>query len=372
MLHSRYDVIIVGGGFYGCCLAVHLKNKHNKVLLIEKEESLLSRSSAVNQARVHAGFHYPRSFVTALRSLASLPRFMLEFRKAITDDFTMLYAIAQNGSKVNANRFYSMFKGMKSSISHASPHHKALFSKTYIEDVFQVKEYAFDFTIIRDMLAEQLAQKRVDVVFSTSVTKLEKDASTITLSLNNNEKISASTVFNCAYSLLNHVLDASGQPLLPLKHEVAEVALVEPPSELKQLGITVMDGPFFSTMPFPARDCYSLTHVRYTPHKMWKDVSPCINGHDYLARSDFRTNYLHMVRDAARYLPCIADTKYVDSLFEVKTVLLKNEGDDGRPILLNQHEELGQAFSVLGGKIDNVYDLFEFLGELQKGCKNGF
>ena len=32
------------------------------------------------------------------------------------------------------------------------------------------------------------------------------------------------------------------------------MALVEAPPELDGLGVTVMDGPFFSMMPFPSRD----------------------------------------------------------------------------------------------------------------------
>jgi hypothetical protein len=52
---------------------------------------------------------------------------------------------------------------------------------------------------------------------------------------------------------------------------------------------------------------------------------------------------------------------YVDSLFEVKTVLVKNEGDDGRPILFEKHFKLPGCYSILGGKIDNIYDVFEKL-----------
>lgn len=68
-----------------------------------------------------------------------------------------------------------------------------------------------------------------------------------------------------------------------------------------------------------------------------------------------------MVRDVGRYLPALLKAKHVDSLFEIKTVLVKNEGDDGRPILYEKHAELPGCYSVLGGKIDNIYDVFEKL-----------
>jgi hypothetical protein len=68
-----------------------------------------------------------------------------------------------------------------------------------------------------------------------------------------------------------------------------------------------------------------------------------------------------MVRDVARYLPAVMDARYVESLFEVKTVLVKNEADDGRPILFEQHGSLPGCYSMLGGKIDNIYDALEKL-----------
>jgi hypothetical protein len=66
-----------------------------------------------------------------------------------------------------------------------------------------------------------------------------------------------------------------------------------------------------------------------------------------------------MIRDASRYLPSISNSKYIDSLYEVKTVLVKSEGDDGRPILFEKHADLPGCFSILGGKVDNIYDIYE-------------
>jgi hypothetical protein len=44
-------------------------------------------------------------------------------------------------------------------------------------------------------------------------------------------------------------------------------------------------------------------------------------------------------------------------------VLIKNEGDDGRPILFEKHAALAGCYSVLGGKIDNIYDVLEKMNE---------
>ncbi len=48
-------------------------------------------------------------------------------------------------------------------------------------------------------------------------------------------------------------------------------------------------------------------------------------------------------------------------------MLTKNEHDDGRPILYQQKPASSRVISVLGGKIDNIYDLFEILGKANPG-----
>ena len=75
----------------------------------------------------------------------------------------------------------------------------------------------------------------------------------------------------------------------------------------------------------------------------------------------------HMVRDAARYLPAMRGARYVDSLWEVKTVMPRSEQDDSRPILLRRCAEHPALITVLGAKIDSVYDVEDaLLAELER------
>ena len=62
---TTYDYVVIGGGFYGCCLALYLRSISARVLVVEAGPRLMDRASRVNQARVHTGFHYPRSAATA-------------------------------------------------------------------------------------------------------------------------------------------------------------------------------------------------------------------------------------------------------------------------------------------------------------------
>src|SRR5215510_9534644 len=102
---STTPVVVIGGGFYGVSIAEFLAGRGLPVTLVEREPELLARASYRNQARLHGGYHYPRSFGTAYRSRLNLPIFSRDFRPAIADNFVSLYAVARVDSKVNARQF---------------------------------------------------------------------------------------------------------------------------------------------------------------------------------------------------------------------------------------------------------------------------
>lgn len=356
-----YDAVVVGGGFYGCCLALFLRSVAPRVLLIEAGEALMERASRVNQARVHTGFHYPRSMVTALRSKILQERFVRDFEAAVVADFDMLYAVAARRSKVTASRFARMFRSLDAPFRPASRAQRALFAPDLVEEVFACREVAFDWTILRDGLREKLDRHGVSVRTGEAVERLACEGERGVVTLADGTAITAGTVFNVTYANLNALALRSGLRPLALKHELAEIALIDPPAELAGLAVTVMDGPFFSTMPFPAEQLYSLTHVRYTPHVSWTDPASGRSPDEIAADLPKESRWRHMAQDARRYLPCMGEARHRGSLFEVKTILMEKERDDSRPILLHRHPDAPCLWSVMGAKIDNVFELFAAL-----------
>jgi hypothetical protein len=288
-----------------------------------------------------------------------------DWPEAVKQDFTKIYAIARRNSKVNAKQFERFCREIGARIQPAEPRLRTLFEPHLIEDVFLVEEYAFDATKLASWAACELEECGVKILLNTHVTAISKGPNnTLQVAVEPDRGadnlLTSRYVFNCSYSGLNQFKGDFLGTQTELKQEITEMALMQAPSELAGLGITVMDGPFFSMMPFPSRGLHTLSHVRYTPHLHWKDAQ----GNDpyqKLKKYERATRVDRMVRDVGRYLPCALNAKYVESLFEVKTILLKNEGDDGRPILFEKHAELPGCYSVLGGKIDNIYDIFKKL-----------
>lgn len=362
------DVIIIGGGFYGLYLAEYIAARAGRVVLFESAPEIMQRASYSNQARVHNGYHYPRSILTALRSRVNFPRFIDEFRSAVVSSFKKVYAVGRRFSKVTADQFYGSMRRVGAPIQPAPRSLQALFDPSYVEAAFLTQEYVFNAVSLRAIMAERIRRAKIDVRMRTSVRAVRPaPRDTVRVEFAGPGvagAMIAGQVFCCGYSQINAPGVGGGLPQIPLKHELAELALVEVPDRLCGLGVTVIDGPFFSLMPFPARGLHTLSHVRYTPHTHWYDGnSDYRSAYDVFDQAVRQTAFPHMLRDAARYLPVASGCVHRDSMWEVKTVLPRSETDDSRPILFRPHFGMPNYHLVMGGKIDNVYDIVEVIGQ---------
>src|SRR5579859_2475132 len=332
---SDYDVVVIGGGFYGARIALLFAGRGKSVLLVERERELMARASLLNQARVHHGYHYPRSILTSLRSQKNYARFVREYRDCLDQTFAHYYAIAR-GSKVSAAQFVEFCRRIGAPIEPAPERIRRLFDKTRVEAVFAVEECAFDATKLRGAVKSRLAAAGVDVKVGTTASLKGGDelrgrnagaesggalrggtagkGHPAGVELRNGETrvVTADTVVNATYSGVNDILGAAGAEEIPLKYEMTELALVEPPAELEGAAVTVMDGAYFSIMPYPSRRLFTLSHVRYTPHYATERGS---------AGRPLATHFTHMILDAARYLPAMRSARYVESLWEMKAIM---------------------------------------------------
>src|SRR3984893_14391256 len=139
-LHEEYDAIIIGGGFYGCSLALALAPRLPRILILEREPDILLRASSANQARVHNGYHYPRSLLTAMRSAVNYPQFTNDFRDCIDGSFVHVYAIAHGTSKVTAYQFRKFCQQVGIPLRQPPPSIARLFNPTLIEEIFATEE----------------------------------------------------------------------------------------------------------------------------------------------------------------------------------------------------------------------------------------
>lgn len=367
MAGNDFDAIVIGGGFYGCTIAEYLARRRGaSVALLEREPELFRHASHNNQARIHNGYHYPRSFTTAFRSRVNFPGFLRDWPESVHRDFTALYAIARRNSKVTATQFARFCREIGAPLRPAMPALRNLFDPRLIEAVFEVEELAFDASRLATVARRALHAAGVQLRLGERALGINRDGDAIAVDVADatdraTHRLRARMVFNCTYSgLAQFPLGGPGAGTA-LKHEITEMALARLQPPLDRMAVTVMDGPFFSLVPFPSRaGLHTLSHVRYTPHLHWLDA-PGIDPYARLAAYPRESRADRMLRDAARYLPTLASARSEESLFEVKTVLVRSESDDGRPILFDRHPGVPGCYSVLGGKIDNIADVLERL-----------
>lgn len=348
---------MVGGGFYGATIAAYLKERRGlrRVALVEREAALMQRASLRNQARIHAGYHYPRSWTTAARSRANVPRFLQEHPGVVRADVESVYAIARVQSKISARQFVRFCRDIEAPLREAPALIAALFDPEQIEAAFVVDEWIMDLPRLVRSVSASLQNSGVEVFLDRRVMSIRRwdggGASVVLAGPDGPGSLQARYVFNCTYS---------ASAAVGTRHELAELAVIAAPPALHGLAITVMDGPFFSVVPHHGAGLHTLSHVRHTPHLTWTE-DPSIRPDQRLESYARESRFDRMVRASSKYLPGLRQARHVESIFEVKTVLLQNEVDDGRPILFERSVDVPGCFAILGGKIDNVYDVLDRL-----------
>lgn len=344
-------IAVVGAGFFGLNAARFLAVNGNDVTVFEQREDAMLSASTLNQARVHAGYHYPRSLSTAARSRKNYIRFSAEFGDAIDRSFESIYAIAVD-SKVSSLKFERFMNLIE------APYEKkevqGFLNPDLIQSAYAVDESAFDANQLRIMMKEKLNGLSVQMNYSTQVSKVYSSSATDRVSLideANNEYLFDGVV-GATYGV--DTIEGFNEYKVNLIYEVCEILEVKCPSDFENKGLTIMDGPYWSLTPWPARDNYVLTNVRHTPHARFLDADQAVS---YLNRPHFSRAEI-MSREVAKYAPFIKELEVERNHFVVKTILAKREYDDARPIVIKRSN---RTMSLLGSKIDNVYDMEESL-----------
>lgn len=360
----KYDILIIGGGFYGLYLANFYANKRLSVVVLEKNNDILTRASQNNQARVHNGYHYPRSITTALQSSLSYPKFVKEFKNCIYDEFENYYLISNFRSKVSSSYFENICRKINIPLFKTNDLDD-LVNHSSISSVYKVREGVFDFKKIKKLLLDRVRKNNIEIKYNADVNKIIKNhkKSNFIVSTILGELYSATKVINCTYSNINLLHHRINIPLINLKHEITETCIVKPKGFFKNKGLTVMCGPFFSSLPFPAyKGRNTFTHVAYTPHYTWNDTARYYNPEDIFDNYKKRSNWKKMILDASKYITNINDFfSYEKSSWEVKTIVSDTEFDDARPIIYKTNFYMDNYDCILGAKIDNIYDILGVL-----------
>lgn len=373
-MKKTFDIIIFGAGIYGLHAALYSGSKGKRVAVVEFDDGPFMRASYINQARVHNGYHYPRSYSTAIKSARYFDRFSADFGFAINSEFEKIYAISNYFSLANAEQFEKFCAASGIPCERIEP--GKYFKKGMVQGAFKTVEYAFDAILIKEAMIEKLNSlsnvemfySMKDFSFSTRDGEYLLEYGDLTMS--------APLVINATYASVNQLLHKFGLRKFNIKYEIAEVCLCTVSPVILHSGLTVMDGPFFSVMPFGKTGLHSLTSVTHTPHmtsyselpefpcqKLNPDCTPLQLQNCNTCPAKPATAWDYMNQISRKYLKEEIELKFVSSLLAIKPILKTAEIDDSRPTLVSRLREDPTFITVLSGKINTIYDLEEILDE---------
>lgn len=377
---SQYDKIIIGAGLYGLYAAAFCADRGQHVLVLEYDSEPFRRATYINQARVHMGYHYPRSLTTAVKSAGYFRRFVEDFGFCIHDKFDQVYATSDQFSWTSAKQFQEFCRAAEIKCEETAV--SKYFKPGMCDGAFLTEEYTYDAKILQKFYEDKLKDNaNVDMLFGARIHKIIKQDKLFAVEMSDGKHFEAHYVLNATYASVNQVIDkveGIEKELFGIKYELCEIILCTPSEALKNTGITVMDGPFFSIMPFGKTGLHSLTSVTFTPHVTSYGAKPaftCQIGTEHLGVPCTPDNlgncsecphkpdsaWPYMSHLAEKYLKPEYAYSYVQSLYSMKPILKSSEVDDSRPTSIKVMSAEPVFVSVLSGKINTVYDLDEYL-----------
>ncbi len=375
MQTERFDRIIIGAGLYGLYAALFCSRMKQRVLVLEADSAPFMRATYINQARVHQGYHYPRSLSTALKSAGYFERFNREYDFCINRSFDQIYATSANFSWTDGKQFLAFCRAAGIPCEELNP--GSYFREGMCDGAFRTREYTYDATVLKQYMLEKLSEQedRITTVYHAKICEISRDGDEYVIRTEDGKEYRAGFVLNAAYAGVNQILELAGFEKFGIKYELCEITLCEPNEKLRNVGFTVMDGPFFSIMPFGKTGVHSLTSVTFTPHTTSYDpvpVFPCQEksgggcspfrmGNCNLCPAKPVSAWPYMANLARKYLRDEYAFTYRESLFSMKPILTSSEIDDSRPTVIRKYSDRPVFAAVLSGKINTLYDLDEVL-----------
>ncbi|MCI8454333.1 MAG: FAD-binding oxidoreductase, partial [Lachnospiraceae bacterium] len=175
-----YSSVIIGAGLYGLYAALYCAKKSrwnsSKIVVLEKDSASFTRATYINQARVHMGYHYPRSLSTAEKSAQYFYRFMEDYGFCVLTEFDQVYATSSNFSWTNAQEFKQFCKNVGIRCDGIDPNQ--YFKPGMCDGAFLTEEYTYDAHILQQYLLEQLSRySNVEIVYGAAIGAIEKTGS---------------------------------------------------------------------------------------------------------------------------------------------------------------------------------------------------
>jgi hypothetical protein len=340
MNNSNFDYLIIGGGFYGSYLA-NILGKNKKVLLIDKNISLMRAASFANQTRLHEGAHYLKSMDTARSSNYYSSKLKKRFPEIIVRNSKHYYALPESYNSITSEQFAQKCEIL--GINFHKINDKILSTP---HTTYNVLEDNYDPSALRESIIEKINFINVEIKLNTSVISVESKLSGFVVTLSDFSRVYVNNVYNVTYAQVNEINKLFNIEEVQTVTEYVEIPLLYIPIFLKK-ALTVIDGPYLSLTPFGSSKLHNLTSVIYSHHPVEKN----------LQNSETFKNFI-LKQFRMLVLPEYQNFTYHGTLTSKKITLKANDALDSRPLIIKKH---GNYTQIIGTKISNIIEMEDTL-----------
>ena len=351
-MSSSMSVAIIGCGIFGAMTALRLAARGAAVTVYERQPIPLQGASYNNQNRLHLGFHYPRDDETARQSIRGFTRFRQEFEPCILGNFPNAYFVASEGSMVTPEQYLAFCERM-------GLRHQRIDPAAYDPLVQGVSlgvlcdEVVYDSAVLSRLVLERLHRAGIEPRFNADVQRIERRGGGFRLHVAGQPARDFDAVVNCTYASVNELTEQLGHVVPEYQYEYTMVPVIE--WDHAPVGVSIMDGPFMTVLPFGQTGRYLLYDVAHSviaehvgshmpPSWLSKATAPS-------RRIDGQAQFERIRQTCSRFVPALASVRLSSFLEGPRMVLANRHDTDARPSIIRRHET--GYITAFTGKIDH-------------------
>src|SRR5437899_7294529 len=219
----RAKIAVAGAGIYGGTVAIRLAEQGHAVRLFDPL-GIMRAASAINQYRVHAGYHYPRSPETIQETLAARAEFIRAFEPAIVRNSRHHYAIPKQGSRTPPDVYEKVMKDHGLPLKPCRPD---WMNFGFIDRCYEVAEHVYDPEVLRELVEARIRSLNIPFERKAFTGEMRSDFDFVVWA--------------------TYALGPSRGVFKIAKFQVAEKMLIELPPALQHIALVVVDGDRKST-----------------------------------------------------------------------------------------------------------------------------
>jgi hypothetical protein len=323
-------VAVAGAGIYGATVAIRLAEQGHNVRLFDPL-GILRAASAINQYRVHSGYHYPRSLETIQETLQARAEFIGAYEPAIVRNSRHYYAIPKQGSRTPPELYERVMKEQGLPLKPCRPE---WMNFGFIDRCYEVEENIYDADVLRELVEARVRELSIPFERNKFTAEMRPDFDFVVWA--------------------TYGLGLSRRAFKIAKFQVAEKMLIELPAVLQHVALVVVDGPFTAFDPYGSSSRSLFGSAKNTNH--WTTTNPDEPIPEpyaaILNEAEFRpvafTRFEAMRQDCSESVPGAKDAKYVGSRFTIRVV--EDNPQNDRRILYLQECSPGEIH-IFSGKV---------------------